>query len=132
MQLVVKYPRHVCCPPCVGLGHQSALLSIQIVAASRDSSFPILENAGAFELTLLLLANAAEENAKSVIVTIFPSIATSLFVIRRSGPGLGHYPDCSACRAPLPLQAGAQSVSRPRLRAVVDDSSNLRLLCPNN
>src|SRR6516162_3644656 len=48
----------------VGLGHQSALLSIQSVAASCDSSFPILCNAGAFELTLLLLGQCGRRKCQ--------------------------------------------------------------------
>ena len=51
-------------PSCIGLSHQSALLSIQIVAASCDSSFPLWSNAGAFELTLLLLGQCGRRKCQ--------------------------------------------------------------------
>jgi hypothetical protein len=50
-------------PSGVGLGYQSALLSIQSVAASYDSRLPILCNA-AFDLTLLLLGQCGRRKCQ--------------------------------------------------------------------
>ena len=51
-------------PSGVGLGHQSALLGIQSIAAFCDSSFPTLFNEGAFELTLLLLGQCGRRKCQ--------------------------------------------------------------------
>jgi hypothetical protein len=51
-------------PSGVGLGHQSALLSIQSVAAFCDSSFPTLCNEGAFELALLFLSQCGRRKCQ--------------------------------------------------------------------